>query len=197
MNRVQFAAILGLLTTVILLGLSAPIHSGADNSPSRIPAVFSGGHDTDPVDKGRPVVLIAAALGVPTAVFREAFSHVQPAPAGTRPDPQQVRRNKAALLQALAPYGVTNERLDEVSDYYRYDRRRGELWPTVEATAYALIKDGKVSGLVVTSGGSGYSSPPTISIPGFDKLAPGATLDFSQAFETNGAVASITLPPGK
>ena len=31
---------------------------------ARIPVQFTGGHDTDPVDQGRPVVLIAAALGV-------------------------------------------------------------------------------------------------------------------------------------
>jgi hypothetical protein len=103
---------------------------------TRVPVVFSGGYETVPRDRGRPVVLIAAALGVPSDVFRKAFSRVRPAPAGTRPDPQQVRKNKEVLLKALGPYGVTNDRLDEVSNYYRYVRSRGELWPTKPATGF-------------------------------------------------------------
>src|SRR5438552_11396179 len=62
---------------------------------TRVPVVFSGGHETDLRDGGRPVVLIAAALGVTPEVFREAFSHVRPAPAGREPEPGQVRQNKA------------------------------------------------------------------------------------------------------
>ena len=136
------------VTLAIALTSSATSSSRAQSnqSPSttRVPVVFSGGHETDPRDRGRPVVLIAAALGVPADVFREAFSHVRPAPAGTAPDPRQVRDNKAALLDALGPYGITNERLDTVSDYYRYVRRRGKLWPTKPASAYALVRDGKI-----------------------------------------------------
>src|SRR4051794_23144238 len=81
--------------------------------------IFSGGHDTDPRDHGRPVVLIAAALGVKTEVFREAFSGVTPA-GDRRPTGDEARRNKAALMKVLQPLGITNERLDEVSNYYRY-----------------------------------------------------------------------------
>ena len=103
--------------------------SGAQAEPdvARVPVVFTGGHETDPRDRGRPVALVAAALGVPADVFREAFTHVRPAPAGTQPDPEAVRRNKDALMAALAPYGVTNDRLDAVSNHYRYVRSRGEL----------------------------------------------------------------------
>ena len=142
----------------IALAVFAPWHAWAQSNPgpsmTRVPVVFSGGHETDPRDRGRPVVLIAAALGVPSDVFREAFRHVRPAPAGTAPDPRQVRENKAALLDALGPYGITNKRLDTVSDYYRYVRRRGKLWPTKPASAYALVREGKIVSFVVTNGGA-------------------------------------------
>ena len=82
---------------------------------TRVPVVFSGGHDTVPVDHGRPVVLIAAALGVKDEVFREAFSHVHPAgPGSGGPTGEEARANKAALMKALGKYGITNERLDAV-----------------------------------------------------------------------------------
>jgi len=164
---------------------------GADTT-TRVPVVFSGGHETDRLDGGRPVVLIAAALGVPPEVFREAFTHVHPAPAGTEPTEEQQRANKAALLKALAPYGVTNERLDEVSNYYRYRPQEGELWPTREAVAYALVRKGKIAGFVVTQGGSGYSSAPTVSIRGQDVNVQ-TKMGWSQTFEENGAVTSVAL----
>jgi len=159
---------------------------------TRVPMKFSGGHDTDRRDHGRPVVLIAAALGVSSDVFREAFSHVRPAPAGSRPSPEQVRRNKEVLLEALGPHGVTNDRLDEVSNYYRYVRSRGEMWPTKPAQAYAEVKNGKIVRIVVTKGGAGYSSAPTASVPGFD-VATKVELAFGKKLETNGAVKAITL----
>jgi hypothetical protein len=159
---------------------------------TRVPVKFSGGHETDRRDRGRPVVLIAAGLGVSPDVFRDAFSHVRPAPAGTRPDPDQVRRNKEALMDALGPHGVTNDRLDEVSNYYRYVRSRGEMWRTKPAAAYAEVKDGKIVRFVVTKGGAGYSSPPTVSVPGFDVPAK-VELSFGKKLETNGAVKAITL----
>ena len=45
----------------------------------KVPLTFSGGLDTDPQDHGRPVVLVAAGLGVKPEVFREAFRGVTPA----------------------------------------------------------------------------------------------------------------------
>ncbi len=158
----------------------------------RVPVKFSGGHETDRRDRGRPVVLIAAALGVSSDVFREAFRHVRPAPAGSRPAPDQVRKNKEALMNALEPHGVTNDRLDEVSNYYRYVRSRGEMWPTKPAQAYAEVKDGKIVRFVVTKGGAGYSSPPTVSVPGYD-VTTKVELSFGKKLETNGAVKSIKL----
>ena len=166
------------------------------NAPGRMQVTFSGGHDTDERDKGRPVILIAAALGVPTEVFREAFTHVHPADPGRGPTGDEARANKRALLDALARYGVTNERLDEVSNYYRYNRSRGEMWPTNDAVACALVKGGKITGFSIESGGSGYSSAPQVSIPNF-QLAPSATLAWSQKFEANGSVSGIALPDSK
>ncbi len=160
---------------------------------TRVPVEFSGGHNTVTVDRGRPVILIAGALGVAPEVFREAFSHVNPAMGGGEPEPTQVRKNKQALISRLAPYGITNERLDEVSNYYRYQPQRGEMWPTRSAVAYALIKNGVITGFEITDGGSGYSSPPTIRIPGFTNIAATATLAFGSTFENNGAVAEISL----
>jgi hypothetical protein len=181
------------LVSVALAGCSASLgQEDQAASMTRVPLKFSGGHDTDRRDRGRPVVLIAAALGVPPDVFREAFSHVRPAPAGTRPAPDQVRKNKDELLKALGPYGVTNDRLDEVSDYYRYVQRRGQLWPTKPAATYAEVKGGKIVRFVVTKGGAGYSSPPSVSVPGFDVEAK-VELSFGKKLETNGSVAAITL----
>jgi hypothetical protein len=189
--------LLTILGTSVLIGaIVAQGKSGRADSMTRVPVVFSGGHETDPRDRGRPVVLIAAALGVPSDVFRKAFSHVRPAPAGTEPAPRQVRKNKEALLGALSRYGVTNERLDTVSDYYRYDRRRGELWPTESAAAYAVVEQGKIVRFVVTSGGSGYSSPPTVTVPGMQEVATKVRLSFGKQFEANGSVATITVSSG-
>ncbi len=161
---------------------------------TRVPVVFSGGHDTDPRDGGRPVVLIAAALGVPPEVFREAFSHVHPANTNVGPSSGQARDNKRALMDALGKYGVTNDRLDEVSNYYRYVRARGELWPVKAAVANALVKDGIITGFEVISGGSGYSSPPSVTVPGARGSARVA-LSFGRNFTANGAVSAITLAP--
>ena len=59
---------------------------------TQVPIIFTGGHDTVGQDRGRPVILIAAALNVPPQVFRDAFSHVHPAGPGQEPDPDQVRK---------------------------------------------------------------------------------------------------------
>ncbi|AIE86355.1 hypothetical protein [Fimbriimonas ginsengisoli] len=167
-------------------------HEALDYSAERRELRFSGGHETDPVDRGRPVVLVAGALGVPVKVFREAFSHVTPARPGTEPQPEQVQRNKAALLNALARYGVTNERLDEVSNRYRYDPGRGELWPTKPASGYALMsRDGTIK-IVITDAGFGYSSAPIVTVEGSSVVVK-ATLAFGPNFKKNGSVSSIAV----
>jgi hypothetical protein len=169
--------------------------SGKPPAAQKIPVEFSGGHETDPRDNGRPVSLIAAALGVPPEVFREAFSHVPPAPAGTEPDPEQVRRNKDALLSALGKFGVTNDQLDKVSDHYRYVRSRGDLWPTKPAEAHAVIESGAVTRFEITDPGFGYTSPPTVSVPGFKDLKAEVKLSLGKDFDSNGSIESILLVP--
>ena len=157
---------------------------------NRVPVVFSGGHETDPRDHGRPVVLIAGALGVPPEVFRDAFSRVHPANPEKGPAPAEAQANKAALLATLGKYGVTNGRLDQVSDYYRYVASRHELWPTQPAVAYAMVQYGKIVGYEIVNGGAGYSSNPAITVPGFD--GPGiAELAYGKSFEKNGSIRSI------
>jgi len=197
MVELQKVAVLMLFTASASPGQTAQTAPAQDDSTTRVQVAISGGHETDPRDRGRPVVLIASALGVPPTVFREVFSHVRPAPAGTAPDPEQVRRNKAALLAALSRCGVTNESLDQVSNYYRYNRSRGEMWPTVPAIAHALVKDGKVICFVVTNGGSGYSSPPAITVPGVKGTVAIPQLYFSRWSRNNGSIYSISVGSGK
>jgi hypothetical protein len=160
---------------------------------TRVPVVFSGGHDTDPRDGGRPVVLVASALGVTPEVFREAFSHVRPARAGSEPAPEQVRQNKAALMNALGKYGIDNDRIDTVSNYYRYVRSRNELWTNKLAVANALVKNGVVIGFEIVRSGAGYSSPPSVSVPNLRNGTVVVKLAFSKSLATNGSIISITL----
>jgi hypothetical protein len=174
--------------TVVAFGQQS-LYSRAD----RVEVAISGGYDTDPRDHGRPVLLIASALGVPADVFREAFSHVRPAPAGTEPDPRQVQLNKQALLNALGRYGITNERLDEVSNYYRYNPGRGEMWLTTEAKAYATLSKGVITGFVVTDPGSGYSSTPIFSIPGRGRLSVSVLMSYDRDMRKNGRISQINL----
>jgi hypothetical protein len=84
--------------------------------------------------------------------------------------------------------------LDTVSNRYRYVRSRGELWPTKEAKAYAVVESGSVKSIVVTDGGYGYSSVPQITIPGVKQIPATLELRFNADFEKNGAI-SIRLEP--
>ena len=98
----------------------------ASADEAKFPVMFSGGHDTDARDGGRPIVLIAAALEVSPDVFREAFRGVTPAK-GRGPTEDEAKKNKAALMKVLRPHGVTNDRLDEVSNFYRATISAAEL----------------------------------------------------------------------
>lgn len=160
-----------------------------------VSVTVSGGYETDPQDHGRPVVLIAAALGVPTEVFREAFSGVTPAELSSGgPTAEEAQSNKAALLKVLAPYGITNDRLDEVSDYYRYNGQQSQTWKIVPATAAAIVDNGVVTGISITNPGSGYSSAPTITIKSPNgTITAKATVSYSEDFAKNGSLSSITL----
>jgi hypothetical protein len=89
---------------------------------------------------------------------------------------------------------VTNERLDEVSNYYRYNRSRGELWRSKPASAYAVLEKGKVIKFVVTDGGSGYTSAPSVALPGVEGADGEVTLSYGKAFESNGSITAIAVP---
>jgi hypothetical protein len=169
--------------------------STALGGESRVALTFTGGYDTDPRDRGRPVILIAAALHVPSDVFRQAFSNVKPAPAGQQPDPDQVRKNKQTLMASLGPYGVTDDRLNTVSNYYRYNRSRGEMWRATPAAGYAAVRNGVVTGITITDPGSGYSSPPSLSVPSMTNVTLTATLSFSTDFAKNGSIKEIQIGP--
>ena len=154
--------------------------------------VFRDGDETDPREHGRPVALVAAAPGVPDQVFRDAFSHVRPARGGS-PTPARARANKKVLMQALGPYGVTNRRLDEVSDYYRCNRSRGEHWPHTPAAAVAVIQGDSVTGISITNPGSGYSSPPRVRVAGYPQVRVTAHLALGTDLRTNGRITALRL----
>lgn len=165
--------------------------SALENAPKGT-VVFRGGYETDSRDRGRPVALIAAALDVKPEVFRKAFSNVKPARGG---DPTEARAqaNKKVLMAALGKHGISNDRLDAVSNYYRYQPGNGEIWKRTPATAKAIIKKGKVTGIKITNPGSGYTTPPTVSIAGYRDISVKATLAFSKNFRTNGSVKSLKI----
>jgi hypothetical protein len=168
--------------------------TGGVTNPSTYSVVISGGLTTDPQDRGRPVVLIAAALGVPTEVFREAFSGVTPSGLNSQPSQELAQRNKAALLNVLGPYGITNDRLDEVSNFYRYNGNKTATWQKTSASATAIVTDGVVTGVTITNAGAGYSSTPTVTITGpTGTVTAKAVVTYTQDFKTNGSITSITL----
>jgi hypothetical protein len=180
------------IITLVVGGTSA-ISLAAE---TKISVSFSGGHEIGRNDFGRPVALIAAALEVKPEVFREAFGGVTPA-RGRGPSGDEARANKAALMKVLAPHGVTNERLDDVSDYYRYQPQRGQLWPTTTAKAHAIIENGKIKRIVVTEPGSGYCSPPEVKVEGFQNVVLKATLGFTKDLKRNGAIAAVEITSAK
>jgi hypothetical protein len=168
----------------------------AQAAETKIAVTFSGGHEIGKNDYGRPVVLMAAALGVKPDEFRKAFSGVRPAH-GRGPTGAEARRNKEALMKVLGPLRVTNERMDEVAKYYRFRPQNGELWPTKPANAYAVVDDGKIKKIVITDPGSGYSSPPKVSVKGFEKVPLEAKLKLDTDLKKNGGIASVDVVTGK
>lgn len=184
---------MGCIHAMAFLGMACAVMNAAE---IRLPVTFSGGHDTDPKDGGRPVMLVAAGLGVSAEVFRKAFNGVTPARGG-EPSPEQTRRNKDALMKALSPYKITNERLDEVSNYYRYRPGREELWKNVPAKAEAVVENGVVSRIEVKEAGAGYSSLPTATIKDMESAKLIVTLLFDKELKKNGSIAKIELVSDK
>ena len=48
-----------------------------------------------------------------------------------------------------------------------------------------------------TLGGAGYTTPPTVTVPGVKGAAATVKLAFGKLFESNGSVVAITIAPGK
>jgi hypothetical protein len=191
----------GLVAFALALGGETRTMAAEKTDEKKVPVTFLGGHDLAKNDFGRPIVLMAAGLGVKPEVFREAFSGVTPA-RGRGPTGEEARKNKQALMKVLAPYGVTNDRMDEVANYYRFRPERDELWPTKPAKAHAVVENGKIKRIVVTEPGSGYCTPPTVTVEGFDNgdrdLQLQATLGFSKDLKKNGTIAKVEIvPPAK
>lgn len=172
-----------------LLGCAAPSQA----EETKVPVTFTGGHEIDrQKDMGRPTILIAAALGVKQEVFREAFSGVTPSRNGP-PSGDEARKNKQALMRVLAPHGISNDRLDEVSNFYRYRPQGGEIWSHQDAAAYAVVEGGKIKKIVVTEPGYGYSSPLAAVVPGFESVKLDVKLQLSTDLKKNGSVAAVTI----
>lgn len=188
--RLIAAASASLALAVVLVGPVA-----AAQARTRTVAVqVTGGHHTDLVDHGRPVVLVAAGLGVPTAVFRAAFRGVHPATANSGgPTPEQAQANKAALMAVLGPYDVTNDLLDEVSNRYRYLGANGELWAHRDARGTATVRDGQVVSVTLVDGGAGYSSTPKVTVPGVANATIEATVSYGTDLATNGAITALRI----
>lgn len=161
---------------------------------TRLAIQFNGGHDTDPRDHGRPVTLIAAALKVPQDVFRQTFKNVHPAgPGSGGPTEEEARQNKAALMAGLSPYGVTDERLNAVSNYYRYMKKNhDDLWQHRDAIAYAIVKDNKVVRFDIPDSGAGYTSQPKGTIASLPAVNVTGKLHFGTDLQTNGSIESLS-----
>lgn len=188
-NLNRFATLQLLVATAVAFPSAEPQKVGTTEKVVNVS--ISGGYQTVAADRGRPVVLIAAALGVKDEVFRDAFSRVHPAPGGREPDPRDVNRNKQVLLAALSKFGITNERLDQVSNFYRC--RPGEMWRYQPAEIAVTMVGNSVKQVSVVRSGFGYSSKPTLSIPGHPEIRLDVTLSFGKDFATNGSIKQVTV----
>lgn len=181
------------LTALAALTVQGQTAAPADGV-TRVPVTFSGGHVTDPRDHGRPVVLIGSALGVTAEIFRDAFSGVHPVgPGKGGPSREEAQANKKVLMDKLGKYGITNDRLDEVSNFYRYPPGSRDLWKHTAAEANALVKNGVITGFEIIKPGAGYTTPPTVSVPGVTGVNARTEIAFGKNFETNGSIAAIKL----
>jgi hypothetical protein len=181
---------LRILNSFSILAFALGTASGAE---TQVPVTFTGGHDIGKNDHGRPVVLIAAALEVKPEVFREAFSGVTPAHNNGGPTQEEARKNKEALMKVLKPHNVTNDRLDEVSNFYRFQPQKGNIWKNTPAKAHAIVEDGKIKQIVVTEAGAGYSTPPKATVEGMGMVELKVTVQYDKDLKKNGAIASIEV----
>ena len=174
-------------TGIGVLAVSVGLGSAACNADEKkVPVRFSSGHQIGTKDFGRPIVLIAAALGVKPEVFREAFSGVTPAQ-GRGPMRDEVRKNKAALLKVLEQHGREQRASRRVFGLLRLSARAGEVWPTTAAKAEAIVVDGQIRRIVITDPGSGYCSSPDVKVEGFSEAEFKATLALGKDLKKKGA----------
>lgn len=175
------------IALAVVLALVLGVGSAGGDTTRTVPVTISGGFELHSNDYGRPVPLYASMLGVPPSVFRRAFSGVHPDP-GHDPSTEDQQANKDALMSVLAPYGVTNDELDRVANYYRFDSTKGETWPHRAARAQATVKNGKVVAVRVLDAGVGYTYAPRVSIRGFPRARLVARVVFTEQFGTNGQI---------
>ena len=100
-------------------------------------------------------------------------------------------------MKVLAPLKVTNDRMDEVANYYRFRPQKGELWPTKPAEAYAVIDSGKIKEIVVTEPGSGYNTPPKATIDGFKNIRLESKIKYDKDLKKNGGIESVEIAADK
>ena len=114
------------------------------------------------------------------------------------PEANQTRlahnRTKPCCWLRCSHYGITNKQLDAVSDYYRYQPGTGTLWPARAAVITATVKTYMVTSFEVTDGGAGYSSQPSISVPGAACGPVAVNLSYGRDLAKNGSIESVTLP---
>jgi hypothetical protein len=55
------------------------------------------------------------------------------------------------------------------------------------------VEDGKVKRIVVDEGGAGYSSPPTATVEGMDRVKLKVNLSFGKELKKNGAVEAVEV----
>ncbi|NQZ84340.1 MAG: hypothetical protein HRU03_01360 [Nanoarchaeales archaeon] len=154
---------------------------------------INGGYELDLEDKGRPTKLISEGLGISQEQFQYAFSFVTPAGAGRSPTKEEEEKNKIALMNVLEPLGISNDKLDEVSNYYRYRTEVNKKWRHVEAELYAVIIDGVVVSVEITNKGAGYTSKPSLSIEGFEDVELVPVISFSTHLESNGELSEVII----
>jgi hypothetical protein len=182
------------LAGLVTLGLAAAAGcaSSAPSSDRTVPVSLVGGFQIGADDYGRPVPLYASMLGVTPDVFRRAFSGVRP-DAAHSPTSARQQTNKSALMSVLGAYHVTNDQLDRVANYYRFNSAAGQTWPQRIARAEAVVKNGTITSIRVIDSGAGYTTAPTVVIAGFPSTTAVAHVVFTNDFATNGHIGAITM----
>ncbi len=94
-------------------------------------------------------------------------------------------------MKSLGTQGVSNDRLDEVSDYYRFQPQSGKIWTHKPAKAHALIVDGKIERIVVTDPGHGYCSAPKIVVLAMRKRSLKSSSSSRRISKRMGAIKEI------